>query len=49
LSSLPFSSPESVREADFIQNTMAVTKPTATMLATPPISSCASKDSCLVP
>ena len=38
-----------VRAADFIQNTMAVTKPTAMMLAMPPISSWASKDSCRVP
>ncbi len=38
-----------VREADFIQNTMAVTKPTAMMLARPPISSCASNDSWRVP
>ena len=36
-------------EADFIQKTMAVTKPTAMMLAVPPISSWVSKESCRVP
>ena len=40
---------EIVRAADFIQNTMTVTKPTAMMLVIPPMSSCASKDSWRVP
>jgi len=38
-----------VREADFIQKTMKVTKTTAMIEAVPPMSSCASKVSCFVP
>ena len=38
-----------VRAAVRIQKTIAVTKPTAMIDATPPMSSCCSKDSRLVP